>query len=76
MRAYAHFDSEGVIEALVLVDAAPQVNAGLVPRPGNSVDQVDGVGLSIDELDVEAAIELVKTHKVGPASKTRKLVRR
>ena len=77
MKTFVHFDSEGTIQSLIAVDGPEGVSGGLVPAPGMFVDEVEGVNLSQDELDVEAASEIVKRHRVAPASSSpRKLVRK
>jgi hypothetical protein len=75
MKTFVHFDSEGTIQSLIAVDGPEGVSGGLVPEPGMFVDEVEGVNLGQDELDVEAASEIVKRHRVAPASASpRKLV--
>lgn len=76
MKTFAHFDDEGSIQSVVTVDGPENVDGGLVPAPGMFVDEVEGVDLKPDKMDVEAARELVERHRVAPASSSspRKLV--
>jgi hypothetical protein len=48
MRTFAHFDSEGTIQSLVVVDAPKGINAGLVPETGLHVEEVRGVKVDLD----------------------------
>jgi hypothetical protein len=67
MRTFAHFDSEGTIQSIVVVDAPDGVNAGLVPETGLSVGEVEGI-----EIDLTAEGEKIRgvleRYKVEPAS--------
>jgi hypothetical protein len=75
MRTFAHFDSQGTIQSLITIDAPEGVNGGLVPAPGMLVDEVEGVSLKPDELDVEAASAIIERQRVEPMSSSpRKLV--
>jgi hypothetical protein len=77
MRTFVHFDSMGAIQSLTAMDAREGVRGGPVPEPGISVDEVEGVNLTLDELDSEAASGIVKNYKVAPSSSPpRKLVRK
>jgi hypothetical protein len=68
MRTFAHFDATGSIRALVTVDAPEGISAGLVPEPGVFIDEVEGVDLNPNELDLEAAGEIFKRYKVAPST--------
>jgi|KBSMisStandDraft_5_1062788.scaffolds.fasta_scaffold7720190_1 hypothetical protein len=68
MRTFAHFDAAGQIRALITVDAPEGISAGLVPEHGIFVDEVKGVDLNPNELDVEAAGEIFKRYKVAPST--------
>jgi hypothetical protein len=75
MKTFAHFDAEGAIQSLVTVDGPENVDGGLVPAPGMFVDEVEGVDLKPNELDVEAARQFVERQRVAPVSSSpRKLV--
>jgi hypothetical protein len=75
MKTFVIFDPEGAIHSLVTLDGPENVNGGLVPAAGMLVDEVDGLDLKPDALDVEAARELIDQHKVAPVSSSpRKLV--
>jgi hypothetical protein len=77
MRTYAHFDSKGAIQSLIVVDTSEGVDAGLVPRSAILVDEVEGVELNIDDLDIEAVSQFVRNYKVSPASSSpRRLVKK
>jgi hypothetical protein len=77
MRTFVHFDSTGAIQSLVAVDGPEGVSGGPMPDAGISVDEVEGVELKLDELDVEGASEIIKSHRVEPASSSpRKLVKK
>lgn len=67
MRTFAHFDSVGTIQSIVVVDAPKGVNAGLVPETGLYVDEVEGL-----EIDLTAEGDKIRgpleRYKVEPAS--------
>jgi hypothetical protein len=68
MRTFVHFDLTGAIHAFIAVDAAEGVNAGLVPQPGMSVTEVEGLNVKLDESNVEAASDIAKKYKVATSS--------
>jgi hypothetical protein len=67
MRTFAHFDSQGTIKSIVVVDAPNGVNAGLVPEAGLDVAEVEGL-----EIDLAAEGEAIRGaldgYKIEPAS--------
>lgn len=67
MRTFAHFDSQGTIQSIVVVDAPKGVNAGLVPETGLFVDEVEGLEIDLTA-EGEALRGAFERYKVEPAS--------
>jgi hypothetical protein len=67
MRTFAHFDSQGTIQSIVVVDAPDGVNAGLVPETGLEVDEVEGLEIDLSA-EGEAVRGALERYKVEPAS--------
>jgi hypothetical protein len=67
MRTFAHYDSQGTIQSIVVVDAPEGVNAGLVPETGLYVDEVEGLEIDLTA-EGEGARGALERYKVEPAS--------
>jgi hypothetical protein len=69
MRTFAHFDSEGTIQSIVVVDAPKGVNAGLVPETGLDVAEVAGFEIDLTA-EGEAMRGALEGYKVELASRS------
>lgn len=68
MRTFAHFDATGKIRGLTTVDAPDGISGGLVPEQGAFIEEVEGVDLDPNQLDLEAAGELFERYKIAPST--------
>jgi hypothetical protein len=69
MKTFVHSDSEGTIRAIVSVDAADNIRAGLDPEPGELVSEVEQLDVdltNLGELDWEAIDGIAEQYKVEP----------
>ncbi|HJZ94045.1 MAG TPA: hypothetical protein VKE40_24435 [Gemmataceae bacterium] len=73
MRVFAHHDSAGAIRAVVTVTGPKAMTAMVMPKPGLSVAEVEGLPIGGGPIDVAAVRRTVKGLKV-PVSAPRPLV--
>lgn len=67
MRTFAHFDSQGTVQSIVVVDAPKGVNAGLVPETGLDVAELEGFEIDL-AAEGEALRGAVEGLTIEPAS--------
>ena len=71
MKTFAHYDSNGVVRALVAVEGPDHINAALVPQSGHSSAEIEGLQLDISTQDVQHVRKVAKELRVQPARVTR-----
>jgi hypothetical protein len=66
MKVIAHYDAEGIIRAVMRVDAPEGITVLVAPEPGLLAGEVDLAGLGAhDDGSVEALESLMKTYRVA-----------
>jgi hypothetical protein len=76
MKIFAHYDSTGAIQSLVVVNAPEGHGPMLAPKPGLFVAEVEGLKLKSETPDVETLREIARTHKVASPSPRCTLVKK
>lgn len=75
MKIYAHYDTEGTIHALILINAPDGFGAMVAPEPGLLVAEVEGLQLKSAAPHVEELRKIAKTYKVATPQPRSKLVK-
>jgi hypothetical protein len=70
MKAYAHYDLTGRIRGLVVFDASDRYSAGISPKRGDFVAEVEGLKISGSIRDLDTLREIARSYKVAnPATR-------
>jgi hypothetical protein len=76
MQLIAHYDADGIIHALLRVDAPEGISVMVTPEPGLFTGEVDDTELETDDGSAEALEMLLKSHRVTTPLPRLKLARR
>jgi hypothetical protein len=69
MKYIVHYNSSGRIESMIAVNGPQGMSAGLVPKPGLTAAEVEGLKVAAGAPGIAEFRRLVKDHKVGPAAR-------
>lgn len=67
MKTFAHYDSHGVVRALVASDGPQHLTAVLIPEAGHFVAPIEDLKLDLGEPNLAKFREVAKGLKIEPA---------
>jgi hypothetical protein len=71
MTVFAHCDPAGNIHAFILVNAPAGVSGGIVPKPGETVVEVQGVTLAPSPTSVAQARQIATNQRIATIGSSR-----
>ena len=66
MKTFAHYDSKGIIRALITVQGPGHITASPIPQPGHFVAEVEDLKLDPAKLDLANLRKIAKGLKIDP----------
>ncbi|HSK73256.1 MAG TPA: hypothetical protein VK892_16270 [Pyrinomonadaceae bacterium] len=64
MKIYAHYDSEGNINSLIVSNAPKGIEVMLSPQPGLYAGEIEGLKVK-DEQDEDALREIAESYRIA-----------
>ena len=72
MKLFAHYDASGTIRSLTWYNAPQGVSLTLTPRPGETVTEVEGHGLTAEMPTEQKMREIAKNSSIeAPAARVK-----
>jgi hypothetical protein len=66
MKNFAHYDSKGVVRALITVQGPHHITASTIPQPGHFVAEIEDLKLDPSKPDLAHLREIAKGLKIEP----------